>query len=188
MEAALATLAKGGAAAFLAVLFARAALHKASDRAHMQGLVADYALFPEQAAAPAVIALIALESLCPLMLAIPALTQSGATLACALLLLYALAMAINLLRGRREIDCGCGGESQHISWTLVARNVALAACASLVSLSYAPPSGFAAYAGIWAAAAAAWTCWLVSEQLAGNHARMRATTPSYVFPTGEGAR
>ena len=46
-----------------------------------------------------------------------------------LLLLYAAAIAINLLRGRHDIDCGCGGEATPIGWGLVMRNVVLAGLA-----------------------------------------------------------
>jgi len=53
---------------------------------------------------------------------LPALFAAG------LLGLYALAMAINLFRGRNHIDCGCSGPSdrtQIISWSLVKRNLVL---------------------------------------------------------------
>lgn len=50
----------------------------------------------------------------------------GALLAAALLTVVTCAVAINLLRGRRNMDCGCGGLSnQPISWALVARNLIL---------------------------------------------------------------
>ena len=44
-----------------------------------------------------------------------------------LLLVYTLAIGINLLRGRRDIDCGCGGPArrQTLSGWLVARNLVL---------------------------------------------------------------
>jgi hypothetical protein len=46
-----------------------------------------------------------------------------------LLALFAVAMAINLRRGRAHIDCGCGQSflKQTLSWTLIARNAALVA-------------------------------------------------------------
>jgi hypothetical protein len=45
-----------------------------------------------------------------------------------LLIVFAAAMAINILRGRRHIDCGCfqSALKQTLSWTLVARNAGLA--------------------------------------------------------------
>ncbi len=43
-----------------------------------------------------------------------------------LLLMYSTAIAINLIRGRREIPCGCNiRNGQTISWWLVLRNVGL---------------------------------------------------------------
>jgi hypothetical protein len=50
-----------------------------------------------------------------------------------LILLYAAAMAVNLLRGRRQIDCGCGGEVHPLSWMLVLRNGVLAAAGLAVA-------------------------------------------------------
>lgn len=58
----------------------------------------------------------------------PAARIFGATLALALLALFSGAIALNLLRGRRDVDCGCGGASgrQPLSWWLALRNAALA--------------------------------------------------------------
>jgi hypothetical protein len=49
-------------------------------------------------------------------------------------------MAVNLRRGRRDVDCGCFGPARRrpISSTLVARNVALAAAALTVALPVQP--------------------------------------------------
>ena len=56
----------------------------------------------------------------------------GAAAGAALLGLYGTAIAVNLARGRRHIDCGCGGAAarREISAWLVARN-GLAAAAAL---------------------------------------------------------
>ncbi len=56
---------------------------------------------------------------------------------------YALAMAINLMRGRVYIDCGCGfgastGEEQALSSSMVARNIILI---GLALLPLAPTTG-----------------------------------------------
>ena len=50
-------------------------------------------------------------------------------LALSLFVLYAVAISINLFRGRRHIDCGCGGDGTAIGWGLVVRNVVLAGLA-----------------------------------------------------------
>jgi hypothetical protein len=49
----------------------------------------------------------------------------------ALVLAYAGAIALNLWRGRRSIDCGCVGIAGHqgLSWWLVGRNVVVAGAA-----------------------------------------------------------
>jgi hypothetical protein len=46
-----------------------------------------------------------------------------------LLSLFATAMAVNLGRGRTDLECGCGtaARGQRLQWRLVARNAALAA-------------------------------------------------------------
>jgi hypothetical protein len=53
----------------------------------------------------------------------------GAFAAIVLLSVFAAAMAINLKRGRSEIDCGCGHSflKQNLSWLLVGRNAGLVA-------------------------------------------------------------
>ena len=55
----------------------------------------------------------------------------GPVAAAAVLVVYGAAIAVNLARGRRHIDCGCAGPAvrRPISGWLVARNAALAAAA-----------------------------------------------------------
>ena len=45
-----------------------------------------------------------------------------------MLVVFAAAMAINLNRGRTDLECGCGTAAigQHLQWRLVARNGGLA--------------------------------------------------------------
>ncbi|ENJ6134446.1 MULTISPECIES: MauE/DoxX family redox-associated membrane protein [Bacillus] len=61
------------------------------------------------------------------------------TLICAVLLLlvYSVAISINLLRGRKEISCGCGGVlgNHKLSWMLVVRNLFIGAV-SVILLMY----------------------------------------------------
>jgi len=107
--------------AVLAALFATAAITKLRDRRRFDGIVLDYRLLPPRTALRLAAPLPWLE----LLLAIGLLAGiSLAGFAAALLLsLYGAAMAINLARGRRLIDCG---------W-LVLRNAVLAAAALLVA-------------------------------------------------------
>ena len=87
-------------------------------------------------------------------------------------------VAVNLLRGRQVLDCGCGGLSgrQPISWWLVARNAVLTA-ALLVLLPQA--GGFAAIdlASAVAGTLAATLLYGAADQLLANRLRMRKAEP-----------
>jgi len=117
----------------LALLFAAAAAHKLRDPRRFRGVVAAYALVPPALVTLASAALVAAE----LAIAGALVARRGAGLAggAALLVLYAVALAANLVRGRRELDCGCVGIAGRagISWWLVARNLVLAALAVAAS-------------------------------------------------------
>ena len=120
-----------------ALLFASAALHKARDLALFAQVVAAYRVLP---GAPKLAWLIPLgESLAGVGLLWPG-TRTGAAIGgTGLLLLYALAMAVNLVRGRRELSCGCGGpnERRPIGTWMLWRNLLLAAALGLLTLPWA---------------------------------------------------
>lgn len=118
----------------LALLFASAATHKLRDLAAFRATLADYRILPDATVPLAAVAVAVMEpTIAAMLLAWPA---AGAPAAAALLLLYAGAIALNLARGRRHIDCGCAGPAARrpIGAGLVARNVVLAA-AALVTLA-----------------------------------------------------
>jgi len=56
---------------------------------------------------------------------IPTARLTGLAIMAGLLVVYAAGIGINLIRGRRDIDCGCNGPAskQVLSWWLVARNL-----------------------------------------------------------------
>lgn len=109
----------------------KAALHKAFDFLEFQGFVADYKLLPEKLIKPFSATLIGLELGAVVMMLISATRTAGLLLACALFALYAIAMGINLLRGRTRIECGCGGTPQLLSPALIWRNAILMGAALL---------------------------------------------------------
>jgi hypothetical protein len=112
-----------------ALVFGAAVAGKIKYRHELAGVVANYHLLPERLAAPAAWMVVGLECLAALSLVSSMWLAAGATLAIALLAGFALAMGINLARGRSEIDCGCfqSGLRQRLSVTLVVRNLLLAA-------------------------------------------------------------
>jgi Methylamine utilisation protein MauE len=110
------------------LVFAAAVGGKIRHRQELAGVVANYRLLPEGLAAPAAWVIVGLECLTALSLVSGVRVAAGAALAIALLVGFAVAMAINLARGRREIDCGCfqSGLRQRLSGALVGRNLVLA--------------------------------------------------------------
>ena len=114
------------------VLFA-AAWHKLAEPEVFAGALQAYDLLPTGAVLGVARALPVLEVAIGIGVLVP-ITRQPALIALAVLLaVYAAAIAINLGRGRRQIDCGCGGDAHPLSWGLVVRNAVLAAAALAVS-------------------------------------------------------
>ena len=128
------------AAALLAMVFLGGAWQKLRDADGFVMVVEQYRLLPEAWSTAAARGLIAAEAAAGLLLLPLATRAAGAALALAVLVAVTAAVAINLLRGRREIDCGCGGPEggQRLSWGLVLRNGVLAAAALLAMAAEAP--------------------------------------------------
>jgi len=140
----------------LALVLGAAALHKVRAPGRFRAARAEYRLLPARLEGAAARALPALEALAALGLLAPASApaRGAAALAGALLVVYGAAIAVNLARGRREIECGCslGGARQPLSGALVARNGLLAALAAAAAL---PAGARAPLAFEWAIAALA---------------------------------
>jgi hypothetical protein len=117
--------------ASLAVLFTAAASHKVREPRRFRATVAEYRLLPGPLVTPAALALVGGEIGVATALVLPAWRTVGLLGAAALLALYGGAIAVNLARGRRDLDCGCAGPAvrRPISGWLVARNALLAAIA-----------------------------------------------------------
>lgn len=151
----LAWLLRGG----LGLLFALAAWHKIRDATAFRAVLADYRLLPRAVVSPAAFALPAVEAGVAAGLFVPRLAHAAALAGAALLALYGGAMTINLVRGRRHIDCGCGGPAgrRALGFPLIARNalLATAAFASTLPVSERPlfwVDGFTLAAGLAASA------------------------------------
>jgi hypothetical protein len=122
-----------------AALLAAAAWHKSSQHGRFVAALDEYRLLPRSLCGPVAWMFAALEAA----LAVGWLTDAWVVAAgrstATLLMAYAAAMGVNLLRGRVHIGCGCGlggssGREPTLSWWLVARNLVLAAIALVVTL------------------------------------------------------
>ena len=126
---------------FLLWLFALAAYHKLTHLNHYSQLLLDYLpntdsnhpLLLRSAAA----GLAVLELSVALMLILPASRAVALLMAIALLSVYATVMAIQLILGRRQLNCGCAGPAAttHVSAVLVARNILLVVLAVVALLT-----------------------------------------------------
>ncbi|MEI7446927.1 MAG: MauE/DoxX family redox-associated membrane protein [Burkholderiales bacterium] len=124
--------------AALVVLWGHAAVVKLRDRERLEGVVAGYRLLPA-ALAPTVSRVLPAVELALAAGLVGSATRGVAALAsAALLAVYGAAVAINLVRGRRAIDCGCGGRPRPIHPWLVGRNVVLAAVSASLVVPVAP--------------------------------------------------
>lgn len=122
---AVSSLFSAAAGVFILLVIVRAAMHKAVDFGQFQGFVADYRLLPEPAVAPVAWAALVGECLLALLIVWPSGRSLGLALAACLFAAYGAVIAINLRRGHRHIECGCGGAPQVLSESLIGRNAAL---------------------------------------------------------------
>jgi Methylamine utilisation protein MauE len=100
-------------------------------------IVEAYQVVPKRAAAPLARGLPFAEISLGAMLVGDVFTRYAALVAGVLVFGFGLAIALNLMRGRRELRCGCFGSGGHsrLSWALVARNTLLVGLALLVALA-----------------------------------------------------
>lgn len=124
----------------LAWLFVASAWHKLRDLPGFRTALAGYRLLPAPALGVAAAGLAALELAIGLACLWPAAAPTACRAGALLLALYSLAIACNLARGRREIDCGCGGPGgrRPLGIGLVLRNGVLVALLLLASLRASP--------------------------------------------------
>jgi len=157
--------------AAFALLFGAAAAHKLRDPGRFRAALADYRLLPAPLVGPAAIGLGVIETVLAATLVVPGTRAQGLAGAAALLAVYAAAVAVNLGRGRRALDCGClgiGGR-ESISWWLVGRNAMMAgaALAALRPIAERPLVWVDAVTVAGAVALGAFT-WLAFDGLLAN--------------------
>lgn len=133
------------ASVLLGGLFAIGGISKLMGFAEFVATVGNYRLLPDPLVLP--VALLVASS--ELLLGLAALVSSRFGMLmpslfgiAALLLIYAASIGINLLRGRRHIDCGCNAfaaEGAPLNWYLAGRNAVLAVVALGVASAIAMP-------------------------------------------------
>jgi hypothetical protein len=127
----------------LGLLLAASAWHKWAAFDRFVAIVRDYRLLPDHLARPAAGMVVVAETALALGWLSGAMASLTAMLTACMFSVYGAAIAVNLLRGRVHISCGCGlGEAanggQLLSWTLVLRNAVLAGLALLPLFPLAP--------------------------------------------------
>ena len=121
----------------LGLSFFVAGIAKVRDRAGLRNIIISYHLLPDAGAYFLASVLPWIEIGVALSLWSGVLLTTGLAGATMLLIVFSIAIAVNLLRGRKDISCGCFGKpSQLISWKLVGRNLTLGAISTIVLLGY----------------------------------------------------
>lgn len=110
------------------LVFLGAAAGKLRHLSILPGVVANYRLLPPVLVPPVAYLLPAVEVMVGAALLAGAGSPAAEICAVSLLLMFASAMSVNLLRGRRHVDCGCfqGALRQPLRWPLVGRNGVMA--------------------------------------------------------------
>ncbi|MGB5811188.1 MAG: MauE/DoxX family redox-associated membrane protein [Polyangiales bacterium] len=118
----------------LAAVFVAAAWHKVSDHARFRAVLRAYRVIPGSLSDVVSWSVPLVEFLVAGGLASPSY-RIAAGAAAGVLTLYSAAIAFNLARGRRDIDCGCFGPAARVplSGSLLARNAVLVSGALLAS-------------------------------------------------------
>lgn len=156
-------------------VFAGAALHKWRALGEFQATLSEYRVLPPFAVTIAARCIPVLEAVAAVALLVPALSRPAAVFAGTLLAAYTLAIGINLVRGRRHIDCGCGwpGQQQTLSAWLLLRNGILLIIAWSCSLPLAArPLSWADWTIAVPAALATGLFYLAANQLLMNRDRL----------------
>ena len=155
----------------LALLLLGAAFQKLRDIGDFRVVLATYRVLPDRFVGVAAWIVVAFE----VVVGIGALLQIRPAYVGAIVLLlgYAGAMALNLWRGRRLIDCGCGGGVQPLTIGLVVRNVVLAVGASVaLSPAFVRPLGWLDFVSVTGGTAMLVLLYAATNQLLAARARL----------------
>jgi len=118
------------------MVWSASAAMKFADLGQFAAALDNYRILPGALVTPVAWMLPVLETVAAIGLLVPASRGEACLLMAALLATFSAAIAINLARGRREIDCGCFGPAlrQTLSGSLIARNAILLAAVAAVAM------------------------------------------------------
>jgi uncharacterized membrane protein YphA (DoxX/SURF4 family) len=110
--------------AYLAFILLKSATEKFMDMRYFLGVVSSYKILPGHTVRPFAFILPCFESILGGLLLVGWQTRLSAALLALLMMVFILAIYINLVRGRHYLDCGCSGSrSKHkISNQLIMRD------------------------------------------------------------------
>ena len=169
------SLLAGSLTCLIAVIVMRAAWHKFEHFLETVGFAQGYGVVPEAWAAPIVRALAIAEVVITAGLVLPWLHDWAAAAAAMLFAGYAALMLYALWQGKREIECGCGGAAQPVSYATVARNLALCATALAISLLPRVPVGLFGAVLAVLGGLVLMVIYIIGEKLASHRPHIRQT-------------
>jgi hypothetical protein len=131
---------RGLCAFALTLIFGASGAMKLRDLDMFEGSLANYRLAPTWMEKPLAYLLPIIECGAAAGLLIASTRAAAASVLLGLLIIFTAAIAINLARGRANIDCGCFGPAlrQELSGWLLSRNLLLMLLALIVTI---PPTG-----------------------------------------------
>ena len=126
--------------AALALLFASSAWHKTRSVPEFAAVLTAYRVLPAAVSRRIAWAVPLLELTIAAALLWQPSRRAAAVAGIALLIAYAGGIALNLARGRRDLDCGCAGAGNRrsIAGWMVWRNLSLAACLGVAAMPWVP--------------------------------------------------
>ena len=109
----------------VAVLFIITATGKLRERRRFLQTVLSYQVLPARFAYPYAVVVPWLEGAVGILLLSGLLSKIAATISAVLLISFIIAIGINLVRGRSDLECGCFGARRHqkINITIILRNL-----------------------------------------------------------------
>jgi hypothetical protein len=125
----------------IGLVLVAAAFDKLRDWPAFRAAVANYRLLPSALVVPFALILPLAEAAAGIGLLVEASRVVAAWAGAAAIGVATLGVAINVVRRRVDIDCGCGGVEgrQRVSWALVARNAVLVALLCVGAAIDSPP-------------------------------------------------